>query len=147
MFCPLVLAVLVKFLFQFQQLVHDSEEALGTDALLLLGKEFVDFLDLLVHLLSLVDRLHDLFQRVELYAAQLVLVILVYQLLDLLVWEVNVKAAKQILELTCGDGSIAILVEQLEGLPVFLLVKANVWFIRRLHVVNGGTQRTYGFHF
>lgn len=95
-----VLAVLVEFLLQLQQLVHNSKEAVSTDTLLLLGEEFVDLLDLLVHLLRLVDGLHNLFQRVKLDATQRVLVVLFYQLLHLLVGQVHIEAAKQVLQLT-----------------------------------------------
>ena len=116
----LVLAILVELVLQRQQLVHDLVEPLDADALLVLGKQPVDFLDFVVHLLGGGNVSHDLNQAFKVNAAILALVVVVDQFLDFVFGELDLETAEEVLELAGGDGAIAILVKQLEGLPVLL---------------------------
>ena len=107
-------------MFELQKLVHGWVEFLRADSLLIIGEQAIDFLNLLIHFLRFSDSFHDFYQACELDATVFSAVMLFDQLLDFVIWQVNIKASEQVFKLTCRNGTIAIFIKEFKGLPILL---------------------------
>lgn len=77
-------------------------------------------MDLVVHLLRVCDRLHDLNEVREFKLTLFVCIPFVDEFLYRVVGQVNTEAAKQVFEFAGRNGAITVFIEELESLPVLL---------------------------